>query len=63
MELNPCPFCGSDDLSEIIVDNIDYAQIRCADCHAAGPVADLVGDYRRAAAAWNRAVRPAEGQS
>jgi hypothetical protein len=69
----PCPFCGSDDISEGEVLTIGGAggtvtQSMCNTCGALGPEARLpegevdYGDVR-ATAAWNRRVRDASAKS
>lgn len=50
-ELQPCPFCGSEDLEN------DTYFITCVTCEADGPIK---GNEPEAIAAWNRRATPGE---
>lgn len=55
-ELRPCPFCGGDGMSDLVLDG---AVIFCRSCCARGPAAyhgppDRPPAAKRARAAWNR---------
>lgn len=54
-DLKPCPFCGSDHLVYNSASGLSTGRfVRCADCHACGPLAE---DDARAKAVWNEAPR------
>lgn len=54
-ELNPCPFCGSDQVG-IEFNVYGYPYAICWDCHASSCCADLKGTdgIKEVVKAWNR---------
>ena len=48
-----CPFCASDDLEVVAIDqDRDALAVRCKECGATGP-SSLFGDPEQAVFAWN----------